>query len=83
MIALTFSHSFKLLSSRWPLSAPPRLNVQFLTNGGVTFEIVERSGDDLMVATAQLLQGRPLKDKVNGEWTREAFRNYDREAVKR
>ena len=21
--------------------------------------------------------------KVNGEWTREAFRNYDREAVKR
>ena len=31
---------------------------------GREFEIVERTGDDLVVAAAQLLQGRPLKDAV-------------------
>ena len=34
------------------------------TIAGRVFEIVERSGDDLIVATAQLLQGRPLKPAI-------------------
>ena len=35
-----------------------------VTVAGREFEIVDRRGDDLVVAAAQLLQGRPLKDAV-------------------
>ena len=35
-----------------------------VTIAGREFEIVERTGDDLIVAAAQLLQGRPLKDAI-------------------
>ena len=35
-----------------------------VTVAGREFEIVDYSGDDLIVATAQLLQGRPLRDAV-------------------
>ena len=35
-----------------------------VTIAGREFEIVERTDDDLIVATAQLLQGRPLKDAI-------------------
>ena len=36
----------------------------FVTIAGREFEIVERTDDDLIVATAQLLQGRPLKEAI-------------------
>ena len=35
-----------------------------VTIAGREFEIVDLSGDDLIIATAQLLQGRPLKDAI-------------------
>ena len=35
-----------------------------VTIAGREFEIVERADDDLIVATAQLLQGRPLKETI-------------------
>ena len=35
-----------------------------VTIAGCEFEIVERADDDLIVATAQLLQGRPLKETI-------------------
>ena len=36
----------------------------FVTIANREFEIVERTDDDLIVATAQLLQGRPLKEAI-------------------
>ena len=36
-----------------------------VTIAGREFEIVDYSGDDLIVATAQLLQGRPLKEAID------------------
>ena len=36
----------------------------FVTIAGREFEIVARTDDDLIVATAQLLQGRPLKEAI-------------------
>ena len=40
-------------------------NVGPVTVAGREFEIVDYSGNDLMVAATQLLQGRPLKDAVD------------------
>ena len=49
----------KRLRERIGVAAPDTVTI-----AGREFEIVDYSGEDLIVASAQLLQGRPLKDAV-------------------
>lgn len=50
------THRCKRLMDRIGVAEPGTVTI-----AGREFEIVERTGDDLVVAAAQLLQGRPLK----------------------
>ena len=53
------THRCKRLMDRIGVVEPGAVTV-----AGREFEIVERTGDDLIVAAAQLLQGRPLNDAI-------------------
>ena len=53
------THRCKRLLDRIGVAEPGAVTI-----AGREFEIVERADDDLIVATAQLLQGRPLKDAI-------------------
>lgn len=54
-----YAHRCKRLKERIGVAEPNRVTIL-----GREFEIVDYSGDDLIVASAQLLQGRPLRDAV-------------------
>ena len=53
------AHRCKHLRERIGVTAPDTVTI-----AGREFDIVDYSGEDLIVASAQLLQGRPLKDAV-------------------
>jgi len=53
------THRRNRLNDRIGLAEPGSVTI-----AGCEFEIVERTDDDLIVATAQLLQGRPLKEAI-------------------